>query len=507
MEPAQYEPVLAPVAAPRDPMADFRALRARIERAVPALASSVDGSRFEFQASLDDLALQAGGHVILETGQGGRLGQVLTVRIAQVDAAEVEPAAPGAFHIRTAQGEGIVLDGLAMPFHDVEIRPARPDEIHAWLIKNRPSRAVLEIGEQLLAPGVPATLDAGGFNRHTFLCGQSGSGKTYSLGLVLEQLLVETGLRMVILDPNSDYVRLAETRTGLDSGVADRYAAAARGIAVRRRGSGADRLRVRLADIDPAGRAALLQLDPIADREEYAALDALLDASAQIGHQVSDLRDFLTTDAPGGRQLGLRAANLGVLDWSIWARGQAGSVLEELEDGDKRCLVVDLGSLDSPEEQGVVAQAVLSTLWNRRARRDPVLVVIDEAHNICPAEPRDAVTALATDYAIRIAAEGRKFGLYLLLSTQRPQKVHENVLSQCDNLMLMRMNSTADLEFLRAVFSFVPAGLFDRAPTFSQGHALVAGKVMPQAGYVRFGTRTAEEGGADIPTSWAASHL
>jgi DNA helicase HerA-like ATPase len=54
---------------------------------------------------------------------------------------------------------------------------------------------------------VPATLDAGGFDRHTFLCGQSGSGKTYSLGLALERLLVETDLRLVILDPNSDYVR------------------------------------------------------------------------------------------------------------------------------------------------------------------------------------------------------------------------------------------------------------------------------------------------------------
>jgi type IV secretory pathway VirB4 component len=37
---------------------------------------------------------------------------------------------------------------------------------------------VLEIGEQFLAPGVPAALVAGGFDRHTFLCGQSGSGKT-----------------------------------------------------------------------------------------------------------------------------------------------------------------------------------------------------------------------------------------------------------------------------------------------------------------------------------------
>jgi len=505
MEPAQYKPDLSPVTAPRDPITDFRAARGRIERGILPLASSVDGSRFEFQASLDDLALQAGGQVILETGGVGRLGQVLTLRIAQVDVAEVEPAAPGAFHIRTAQGDGIVLDGQALPFHDVEIRPAQPDEIRAWLIRSRPAHAMLEIGEQLLAPGVPAALDAGGFNRHTFLCGQSGSGKTYSLGVVLEQLLVETGLRLVILDPNSDYVRLGETRAGLDSVVADRYAAAARGIAVRRGGSGADRLRIRLADIDRAGRAALLQLDPIADRQEYAALGELLDASEHGGPLVTSLGDFRTSEQPGARELGLRAANLGVLDWSIWARGQAGSLLEELEDGDRRCLVVDLGSLDSPEEQSVVAESVLSILWKRRARREPILVVIDEAHNICPADPRDAVTTLATDYAVRIAAEGRKFGLYLLLSTQRPQKVHENVLSQCDNLMLMRMNSAADLEFLRTVFSFVPAGLLDRVPTFLQGHALIAGKIMPQAGYVRFGGRTAEEGGADIPTSWAAS--
>jgi DNA helicase HerA-like ATPase len=131
------------------------------------------------------------------------------------------------------------------------------------------------------------------------------------------------------------------------------------------------------------------------------------------------------------------------------------------------------------------------------------LIVIDEAHNICPAEPNDSMTALAADHAVRIAAEGRKYGLYLLVSTQRPQKVQENVVSQCDNLMLMRMNSTADLEFIRAVFSFVPAGLLDRATTFRQGQALVAGKIGSHAAHVRFGARVAEEGGADVPTSWA----
>ena len=90
---------------------------------------------------------------------------------------------------------------------------------------------------------------------------------------------------------------------------------------------------------------------------------------------------------------------------------------------------------------------MLEQLWHRRSRREPILIVIDEAHNVCPARPEDALTALATEHAVRIAAEGRKFGLYLLASTQRPQKIHENVISQCDNLVLMRMNSVADLGY------------------------------------------------------------
>ena len=117
--------------------------------------------------------------------------------------------------------------------------------------------------------------------------------------------------------------------------------------------------------------------------------------------------------------------------------------------------------------------AVLDALWRERERRQPVLIVIDEAHNVLPAEPEDPITARSAQAAIRIAAEGRKFGLYLLVSTQRPQKVHENVLSQCDNLLLMRMNSQADLGYVGDVFSFVPPTLLARATSFRQGECLV----------------------------------
>lgn len=79
---------------------------------------------------------------------------------------------------------------------------------------------------------MPCLADAHGFNRHTFLCGQSGSGKTYSLGVILERLLTETGLRLVILDPNSDFVRLGMVRAGTDPALAERCRAAARGVTV-----------------------------------------------------------------------------------------------------------------------------------------------------------------------------------------------------------------------------------------------------------------------------------
>src|SRR6185437_881750 len=108
-------------------------------------------------------------------------------------------------------------------------------------------RAVLPAGELTKASGLVHGLDAGGFDRHTFLCGQSGSGKTYALGVLLERLLLATSLRIVVLDPNSDYVRLTELRDDVAPELADRYRQATAGVLVQRAAaSGTGRLRFRL---------------------------------------------------------------------------------------------------------------------------------------------------------------------------------------------------------------------------------------------------------------------
>ena len=486
---------------------NFRAARRDLEASVLPLATSVDGRRFSFQASLHGLGLQVGGYVVLEGGGLSRLGQVITLELDRLSTELMLPTgATGPaenrtqVQIRLARGEGVILDGDPAPFHDVLVRPATGPEVAAWLRRSARRNAQLRLGELALAPGVPGLADAGGFNRHTFLCGQSGSGKTYSLGVILEQLLIETDLRVVVLDPNSDFVRLGQVRAGADPALARRYQEAARGVAVYSADApGGRRLRLHAADIDPATQAAALRLDPIEDREEYAALAEFLTSGPQL-----ELAALSGSDRPEARRLALRLRNLGVDRFGVWAREQAGSVLDAVHDQGVRCVVIDLGSLPTREEQSLVAAAVLGDLWRRQERR-PVLVVIDEAHNVCPAEPPDRLVAVAAEHAIRIAAEGRKFGLYLLVSTQRPQKIAGNVLSQADNLVLMRLNSLADAAFAEAAFSFVPPTLIERSVIFRQGEALIAGRISPQPALLRFGARITEEGGADVPATWAAA--
>lgn len=486
-------------------LALYRRTREQVERHILPIATSVDGVTFEFQSSLYHLELRRGGYVVLEAEGAGRLGQITDIGVEVASSGGQIGDVVSGIALRLAKGSGIVLDTDGSPFHDARVRPAESAEVGDWFARMRPARAGLTVGEFFLAPGVPATLDSGGLDRHTFLCGQSGSGKTYALGLLLERILAETSLRVVILDPNSDYVGLPHIRPGADPALADRYARVPEQVAVWRNDPQAEhQLRLRFVDLDPAAQAAVLHLDPIQDREEYAVLVDLLRLRREGQPLITRVDQLRESENAGARRLGMRAENLGVLEWSLWGPDLP-SLVDEIRNPSSRCTVVDLGSLSTLQEQRIVSQAVLTALWAERLSKVPCLIVIDEAHNICPAEPPDLMSRLAMDRAIQIAAEGRKYGLYLLTSTQRPHKVHENIVSQCDNLLLMRMNSQGDLAELSTLFSFVPRGLMTGSTSFRLGQVLVGGKLLRQAAYVQMGERVSMEGGSDIPTTWAAA--
>jgi DNA helicase HerA-like ATPase len=523
-----------------------------LQELVPLLsvAYSTDGRTFGYEAPLS-MSIPVGSYVAL-SAQDGReyLGQIVTKEVSMRQGAEISleldpslsallpkgvnlsPSHTYPLQRRYAHGTGVILGRLdadgCVPttgedgFQSADLSRAAEHLVARYLSPS--SRATLEIGRALHTDGrLRARLRADGFDRHTFLCGQSGSGKTFALGVILERLLLETDLKIVILDPNSDFVSLDRMRSLAEVNrtssrelspesyeeVLERYRFVSPGLRIVRPAPYAENpsnlLRIRFSDLERHEQGLVLDMDPLRDREEFNAYRRAIEALSRDRYSLSQVKEIVVgLLSEEARQLGLRMENLGVADWRLWSEADESSLIDLLEE-DWRCLVVDTGTLASPAEQSIVAMALLGHLWRHRHERQPVLIVVDEAHNICPQQPSDNLEAAVTSHAIKIAGEGRKFGIYLLVATQRPSKIHANVLSQCDNLMLMKMNSTSDLERISQIFSQAPASFLDQSPQFAQGECLLAGKIVQNPTFAGFEERFSEEGGTDVPTSWAAS--
>src|SRR5690606_26726351 len=126
-------------------------------------------------------------------------------------------------------------------------------------------------------------------------------------------------------------------------------------------------------------KAAILRIDPIADREEFNELMHL--STVLSATELDDVLPHLrSSESPAQRRLGMRIENLGLLDWEVWALNQRAvtEVVAERPDA----TVLDLGGFSTAEQQLVVALALLDELWNRREERRPILLVIDEAHTL-----------------------------------------------------------------------------------------------------------------------------
>ena len=198
------------------------------------------------------------------------------------------------------------------------------------------------------------------------------------------------GLQIVILDPNSDFARIDTARADTDSATAERWRALAPGIEIHS-GTGERRLCVRLRELSREQQAAALRLDPVADSEEHAELDALVE-----DERPETFEDLMGAARPTARALAMRIRNLGIDRWGVWARDTGESALRSLAEPRAFAASCSTSARSTRhEEQAVVAGAVLGTLWERRAERRPVLIVIDEAHNVCPSDPPDTLTALA----------------------------------------------------------------------------------------------------------------
>lgn len=106
----------------------------------------------------------------------------------------------------------------------------------------------------------------------------------------------------------------------------------------------------------------------------------------------------------------------------------------------------------------------------------PILLVLEEAHRFIPSR-QDSAGGASRSAAVfeRVAKEGRKFGLSLLLASQRPSELSETVVAQCGTVIAHRLTHEADQSLLRHATALSSRALLDQLPSLAQQHALVTG--------------------------------
>jgi hypothetical protein len=133
--------------------------------------------------------------------------------------------------------------------------------------------------------------------------------------------------------------------------------------------------------------------------------------------------------------------------------------------------------------------------------RRPIFVVVDEAHNLAPQSPTTDSAVAVTEALVRIAMEGRKYGLFLILVTQRPGRVNSHLLSQCDNLCLLRMSDPADVRLVEERFGFVPQGMAHESlgfPKVGARQVLLCGEFVKRSIVAQVAPRRTVEGGRSL---------
>jgi len=151
--------------------------------------------------------------------------------------------------------------------------------------------------------------------------------------------------------------------------------------------------------------------------------------------------------------------------------------------GDDVSQLIILDMNEAGDEVVEVASAVISRLvFERLRRRDPrnaypVHLILEEAHRYV-AQRKSGFAIDASRGFERIAKEGRKYGLFLILASQRPSELSSTVLSQCSNFIVHRIQNPDDMQHIRQMTPFISESVMRRLPSLPKQHALIFGSAV-----------------------------
>ncbi|MFT6905889.1 MAG: DNA helicase HerA-like ATPase [Oleiphilaceae bacterium] len=159
-----------------------------------------------------------------------------------------------------------------------------------------------------------------------------------------------------------------------------------------------------------------------------------------------------------------------------------------------RLVVIDLQGLSDTAKQvicGLLSSEILRAASSKTDKTRPSFLVYEEGHNFAPAGGK----AVSHRIIKKIAGEGRKFGVGFCIVSQRPSKLDADVTSQCNTLITMRLKNPDDQRFITKASDMVSKADLEELPSLSTGEALICGRSIPAPLLVKVGSKALVHGG------------
>lgn len=364
------------------------------------------------------------------------------------------------------------------------------------------------------------------FQRHAFIGGSTGSGKSWTTARIIEQMAGLSTANAIVFDLHGEYSPLVgqgiqhfkvagpadvEAKRTIDDGVLYlpywllSYEALVAMFVERSDQNAPNQAMIMSREINQAKRKYLedgdhkeilkhftvdspvpFDLDILMNRLNEINVEMVPGASpgkekqgdffGKLARMISRLENKISD-----RRLGFMFNGGGdVLDFT-WLEKFTTAVLGSSgENGKAGIKIINFSEVPSdvlPLIVSLVARVTFSVQqWTPSELRHPIALLCDEAHLYMPQRNMaESADDISLDIFERIAKEGRKYGVSLVVISQRPSEVNKTMLSQCSNFVSMRLTNAEDQGVIKRLLPDSLGGFSDILPTLDTGEALVVG--------------------------------
>lgn len=345
-----------------------------------------------------------------------------------------------------------------LPRSGAEVFVANPDEIVRALGLTQKESDGLCIGTTASGTSTPIILKREAIQRHMFICGTTGSGKSYAMGVITEEI-VKHNLPVVFIDTQDEYSALVEAlggkvvRPGEDFTI--RISSLTESELLNLLPSATTELQR-----DIAARAfGELQADFVSEGIAKFSIDDLTTRMAQVGPNLTNTQSSISMAISRTASLKrdkIFGSGIGTADWRKYMFP---------------CMSINCKKLTTTQLQPI-ATAVLRELQNLRLHGHipPYVAVIDEAHLFVPDGEGSPCKQIIRE-GVRI---GRHHGISIVLMTQSPVDIDKRAIRQCNTRLVFALEAD-QLEAIRGVKADASEEMLRALPKMPRGTCLLSG--------------------------------